>query len=230
MEADLGFLPVGRRQLSVPAAEIPLEVISSPELLELYEDVLDFAQGRTAPKGATRPMRLVGVSANQLGIDRAFVYVNLTSEGEWTNELRLMVDPRIVRVWGEDEPVAWWHGCFSTGCLITVQELPRYMEVEYYDADGQLHSWTIDGVVDGARQLHVVWHEIEHTRGKRHVDHAVENGAPIFIVLTSERKAFNQRFLDGRRDWHRILPAEGWREILASREWRYLIVYGKKAA
>jgi len=221
---ELKFLPVGRRSLSDPAAQVPLDQISAPHMRKRYECVHRFATTLTIGRGQNvRANRLVGISANQVGINDAFVFVCITEEGEWTDELRLMVNPRIKKVWGHDEMIDWWHGCFSTGCLVTIQSLPRFMEVEYYDRNGRLCTWVIDGVKDGARQLHVAWHEIEHTTGMRHVDHAIKLELPIYVLLTHERRGFNAAFLAGRRDWHRTLPPEGWYAMLGNRAWRYLV-------
>lgn len=213
---ELSFLPMGHPLLSKRAAPVALDVIGSPEMRELYERLHEFAMGRTAKLGTTRPRRLVGVSANQVGIDHAFVYVCVTEGGEWTDNLLLMINPRCVRTWGHEESVDFAHGCFSTESFITVQTLSRFMEVEYYDADGVLHNWVIDAQRDGARQLHVVRHEIEHVHGFRHTDLAITQGQPwIFVVGPHEMAEFQQMVAEKRRDWPRRVSPE---EYLAAEE------------
>jgi peptide deformylase len=214
---ELKFLPMGHPLLSRRAVPIELAQIGSPEMRRLYEELHEFAMGRTAKLGTTRPRRLVGVSANQVGINRAFVYVCVTEGGEWTDNLRLMVNPRYVRRWGYDEPTYFAHGCFSTEGFVTVQALPRFLEVEYYDVDGVLRNWVIDAQVDGTRQLHVVCHEIEHTYGFCHTDLAITQGQPwIFVVEPPEMPDFNKMVEAGRRDWPRRVSSEEYFEALAA--------------
>lgn len=183
----------------------------------------DFASGKTAPKDSTQPMRLVGLAAPQVGIDRAITYVNVTEGGEWTNNLRLLINPNPLEVWGEDEPVEWWHRCFSCETLATVRSLPRYLRLEYFDLAGMCQRWTIDGKVDGPRQLHVVTHEIEHLLGIRHMD-VLEPGRTIFSVEDAECTDFTRRFIDGTyQEWPSTVAPEAWPEMLAGRPWRHLI-------
>lgn len=206
---ELSFLPMGHPMLARRAAPVALAKIGSPEMRALYRQVHEFAMGRTAELGSTRPSRLVGVSANQVGINHAFVYVCVTEGGEWTDNLRLMVNPRIVKTDGLNSPVDFAHACFSTERFITVQTLPSYMEVEYFDETGAPRSWTITAERSGARQLHVVWHEIQHAYGFCHTDLAITQGQPwIFVVEAHEMAAFQVVVAEGRRDWHRRVTPE----------------------
>jgi|GEM_PF-5564134 len=219
----LGFVPPTFGLLRREVAAVPPESFGLQRVTNACTQIRNFASGLTAPLGETRPKRLVGIAAPQVGINMAIVYVNVTVGGEWTDDLRLLINPRILRTWGEDEPVDWWHGCYSTGVLVSFRSLPRYVEIEYYDEMGVRHTWIIDGRVDGPRQLHVVRHEIEHLLGIRHVDAAIQTGAPICVVEDGERPAFDALFHAGGRMWPRTVPPTAWYEMLAGRPWRHLI-------
>lgn len=216
------FIPLTRALLRRPAQLVPPADITSERIQATCNELLEFAGGLTKPNG-TLGKRLVGVAANQVGIDLAIAAVSNATPTEWRSEMSILINPRIVRQWG-DEVVEWWHGCYSTGELVTIIQLPRYMEVEYYDRQGKLHTWVIDGVVDGARLLHVVWHEIRHLFGLRHTDKAVEERWPIYVAYDEERPRFHAGFMAGGRGWHRVLQAGGWQAMVAGRGWRRFVV------
>jgi len=217
------FLPAHHELLSRPAKPVSIDTLHSQGFRDVCAEVHDVASGQTAPKGQTRPRRLVGAAAVQFGIDLAFAYVNITEGGEWTDKLRLMINPRVTHARGSYDPVEFWHGCFSAPDLITIVALPRFMTVDYLNEEGRLALLKIDGKHD-PRLLHVAWHQINHLRGIRHPDVAAKEDRPVFVVYANEREEFHLQFSAGRRRWRRTLemPA-GWDAMKQNHDWRQYI-------
>lgn len=216
------FIEPAHPLLRRPVKSVLVNHIPDVSVQEACDEMIEFATGMTVPD--RHGGRLVGLAAPQVGIDYAIALVDLATPTGWSGEMRVLINPRIVRAWG-DQTVKWWHGCYSTGDLVTIAELPQFMEVEYYDRTGVKHTWVIDGVVDGPRLLHVVWHEIRHVWGLRHPDHAVQMRTPIFVLPPEERMPFHEIFLaTGKALCPRTLQAEGWEAMKLGWGWRNFIV------
>jgi peptide deformylase len=121
--------------------------------VEVFDSsVADLAQKLS---GALTAANGAAVAAPQIGVNlQAFVW----AEGE------IVINPRIVHQ--SEELWTYREGCLSLPNMWWDLERPRYIDVEYYDAKGDLHR--VPQMEDF--QARVFEHEIDHLNGVLLVD------------------------------------------------------------
>jgi len=123
-----------------------------PELQTLIDDM---AETMYAAPG-------VGLAATQLGITRRLFIVDV-SDGEGPNDLRVFVNPEIVKADGKLE---WEEGCLSfPGVHQDITRAER-VKVRAQDRHGKWFEIDADGLMSIALQ-----HEKDHLDGKLMIDH-----------------------------------------------------------
>lgn len=208
----LGFVAPTDPILNRPAKLLTPAEIESPGTQLLIDEMLDFAGAKTVPDGK-KASRLVGLAANQVARREAIILVDEAGPNDWSGNLMVMINPQILQ-W-EGNPVRWWHGCFSTGPICGVLELPGdRLWVEFRDRRGRL--W--HHMAEGARAVHVLWHEIEHLLGRRFPEEVLRQGGELLTIHSHEYPQF-----DLKVDWPRKTPPEVWSAMHDGRPWEHLL-------
>ena len=147
------ILKMGEPLLLQEAALVPVEKISSPEIQNIIQDMLDTMK---AANGA-------GLAAPQIGIPLQIVVFGFESNSRYPNEApisqTILINPTITPL--ENTQEDGWEGCLSVPGLRGL--VPRYTSIRYqgYDEKGEI----IDRIVKGFH-ARVVQHECDHLAGK----------------------------------------------------------------
>ena len=147
------ILKMGEPLLLQEAALVPVEKISSPEIQNIIQDMLDTMK---AANGA-------GLAAPQIGIPLQIVVFGFESNSRYPNEApipqTILINPTITPLQNTQED--GWEGCLSVPGLRGL--VPRYTSIRYqgYDEKGEI----IDRIVKGFH-ARVVQHECDHLAGK----------------------------------------------------------------
>ena len=147
------ILKMGEPLLLQEAALVPVEKISSPEIQNIIQDMLDTMK---AANGA-------GLAAPQIGIPLQIVVFGFESNSRYPNEApipqTILINPTITPL--ETTQEDGWEGCLSVPGLRGL--VPRYTSIRYqgYDEKGEI----IDRIVKGFH-ARVVQHECDHLAGK----------------------------------------------------------------
>jgi peptide deformylase len=147
------ILKMGEPLLLQVAALVPVEKITSPEIQQIIQDMLDTMQ---AANGA-------GLAAPQIGIPLQIVVFGFEKNSRYPNEApvpqTILINPVITPLSEQQED--GWEGCLSVPGLRGV--VPRYTSIRYqgYDALGQIIDKSVSGF-----HARVVQHECDHLIGK----------------------------------------------------------------
>jgi peptide deformylase len=157
----------------------PVEAVD-PGLRDLIRDLIDTMHA--APG--------IGLAANQVGEGRRVCVVDL-SVGETAEDLKVLVNPRVVAVQGSqvDE-----EGCLSFPDITLEVERAAHVTVEALDREGRPFTLTAEGLLARA-----VLHEIEHLDGQTFL----RNVSPLKRQLVTRQ--IRKRMKSG--DWVAV-PAE----------------------
>jgi peptide deformylase len=147
------ILKMGEPLLLQVATLVPEEKITSPEIQQIIQDMLDTMQ---AANGA-------GLAAPQIGIPLQIVVFGFEKNSRYPNEApvpqTILINPVITPLSEQQED--GWEGCLSVPGLRGV--VPRYTSIRYqgYDASGQIIDKSVSGF-----HARVVQHECDHLIGK----------------------------------------------------------------
>jgi len=114
----------------------------------------------------------VGLSANQVGRERAIASIDIKPRLEQTDVEpfeQIMINPEIVETFGRR--AGMWEGCLSCGATEggIFGLVPRYkkIRVKWLDENANQHDEILEGF-----PAHVAQHEIDHLNGKVFLDTA----------------------------------------------------------
>ncbi len=147
------ILKMGEPLLLQETALVPVEKISSPEIHNIIQDMLDTMK---AANGA-------GLAAPQIGIPLQIVVFGFESNSRYPNEApipqTILINPTITPL--ENTQEDGWEGCLSVPGLRGL--VPRYTSIRYqgYDEKGEIIDRSVKGF-----HARVVQHECDHLAGK----------------------------------------------------------------
>jgi peptide deformylase len=147
------ILKMGEPLLLQEAALVPVEKISSSEIQNIIQDMLDTMK---AANGA-------GLAAPQIGIPLQIVVFGFESNSRYPNEApipqTILINPTITPL--ENTQEDGWEGCLSVPGLRGL--VPRYTSIRYqgYDEKGEIIDRSVKGF-----HARVVQHECDHLAGK----------------------------------------------------------------
>jgi peptide deformylase len=122
------------------------------EILDLIDDMIETMYA--APG--------VGLAANQVGVSRRLMIIDLTV-GEEPGNLHVFINPDFIEKKGE---IIEDEGCLSIPDFVEVVTRPEITTVRYQDREGTWKEMTGEGLM--ARALN---HEIDHLDGKLYIDY-----------------------------------------------------------
>lgn len=119
----------------------------------------------------------IGLAANQVGLDKRIVIVDISSKENKTQPL-VLVNPYIInyskkKVWLEE-------GCLSFPGVFDKVSRPHSIQVVYHDINGKKREITADGLL-----ARVIQHEIDHINGIKFIQRMSLNSQIKFYLLYS---------------------------------------------
>ncbi|MGB0934976.1 MAG: peptide deformylase [Alphaproteobacteria bacterium] len=129
----------------------------------------------------------MGLAANQVGITKRFVIVDIDESGE-NPDPRKMVNPEIT--WASDKTIAMNESCISLPGIYPEVVRPEEVEVSYQDEFGEKHTIKSGGII--ARCLQ---HEIDHLDGKLSIDYQ----SPLRRKMLMRKLIKNKRIIERKK-------------------------------
>ena len=126
----------------------------------------------------------VGLSANQVGIDRA---VFVVGDGQIDGMQKAFFNPEILGIGKEMESMK--EGCLSFPGLWLMVSRPKQAMIKYWDEEGEEHMETYEGVTSRVIQHeydHMLGHNFTHRVSKIKLDRA-------FKALDKKVKKYQRR-------------------------------------
>lgn len=147
------ILKMGEPLLLQEAELVPPELISTPTIQDIVQDLLDTMH---AASGA-------GLAAPQIGVPLQIVVFGFEKNQRYPNEApvpqTILINPIITPIGHSQENA--WEGCLSVPGMRGL--VPRFQEIRYQglDESGQIIDRTVSGF-----HARVVQHECDHLIGK----------------------------------------------------------------
>jgi peptide deformylase len=152
------ILSIGHPTLRAPADPIPIEEITSPEIQQLVDDLIE----------TMRHANGAGLAANQIGVTKRVVAIEVNDNPRYPYKPRIpltvAVNPVLTPL--DDEMVTINEGCLSVPLRGFVERHVN-LGVSYHDRHGEQHRITARGLTAGTWQ-----HECDHLDGVLIVDRA----------------------------------------------------------
>lgn len=183
------------------AQEIPRGKITSPEIKETIEEMLEASYGRRVNR--EKPA-LVGLAAPQIGISKRIIAVDIgADETGGLSELKLYINPEIT--WKSKEKEEWCEGCWSTDRVAGIVLRPKKIKVKAFTTDGREVVEEYEGYV-----ARIFQHEVDHLNGQEFVN-IISNPNKLHWVEEDEWVKYKNE--GGWRNWPVICPKEKWEKI-----------------
>ena len=147
------ILKMGEPLLLQEAALVPVEKISSSEIQNIIQDMLDTMKAANGTR----------LAVPQIGIPLQIVVFGFESNSRYPNEApisqTILINPTITPL--ENTQEDGWEGCLSIPGLRGL--VPRYTSIRYqgYDEKGEIIDRSVKGF-----HARVVQHECDHLAGK----------------------------------------------------------------
>lgn len=167
-------------------AEVSPRELRTKELQETIEQLLDFVytgSNKGESRDRTKPMT-VGLSANQVGINKAICVVDFGIGNKRYNDLHVLVNPKIV--WRSKTITTKHEGCVNLEHGKIRGLVPRNQRVKVEALDRFGTKLTIDAKGWVAK---VLQHEIDHLNGKLFIDH-IADPTKAHYVTDDDRLAY----------------------------------------
>jgi len=147
----------GNPRLKAPNKAV--DNINNPNFKKIVVDLID----------TMRINNLIGIAAPQIGENlRVFVTEPRETEtrtGDQTDELKVYINPKIIRF--SNEEVVIWEGCgsYKKGSIFGPVERPKEITIEATSVNGKRFSFTCNGIL-----ARVIQHEYDHLDGIEFID------------------------------------------------------------
>jgi len=146
-------------------AVLPIVKYGDPILRKRVERVTDIQEVQDLADNMFETMYTeagMGLSANQVGLDRNFAIIDLSHAQE--NELpRLFINPRILDSSGSFDME---EGCLSIPGIRATITRPERVRVRFQDESGEIYEEWFEGLLS-----RVIQHEVDHLNGVFYIDH-----------------------------------------------------------
>jgi peptide deformylase len=107
-----------------------------------------------------------GIASVQVGIQEAFFLIYFPTKRK---KYQFFINPKITKV--SKELYSYKESCMSCNGLIAPVVRPAWVEMEYFDEDGEEQAWsTKDETREGKMYNRVIQHEIDHLHGIINID------------------------------------------------------------
>lgn len=171
------ILTLGNLLLRKKCAEVNFfsDIKLKDEIIDLEDTLDDFRK----KNGFGR-----GIAANQIGIQKRFIALNL---GKGTF---VMINPRIILQ--SEEIFTLWDDCMSFPELLVKIKRSKSIDVEYQDKEGNIKNWN---KIDQA-ESELLQHEIDHLDGILAIDKVLEGNDIIYKSVFNKNREFYETKVD----------------------------------
>ncbi len=144
---------------------VSLSEIRTKEFQQIIESMLDIVYGKSN-KGKNRNTNkpsTVGLSANQVGIDKRISIVDLGIGHKSYNDLHILINPEIY--WYSKTKIRRPEGCVNLEEIWGIVDRSKRVKVRAYDRSGNRISLDLKGLAAILLQ-----HEVDHLNGMLFID------------------------------------------------------------
>ncbi len=158
LSSEMAILKVsrlGNPVLRKPAEAVPKETITSPDIQQLLDDMVD----------TMHEYEGVGIAAPQVHVSKQLAVIEVKGEGRGERPIPLtcLVNPRIVAA--SKTLVEDWEGCLSVNDLRGNVSRAEWVDVEAFNRKGERVKFHAEGFF-----ARVIQHECDHLAGKVFLD------------------------------------------------------------
>lgn len=181
------FVEPGNPRLSMPADEVCVDQICSPEIQAIIDQMYQVA----APERSDVEARvMVGLAAPQIGIYKQIILVDLSVSAVRRDlgELRVFINPKIL--WYSEEKELEREGCYSVDSRICgIVPRSSKIKISAYDRQGNFVEEELSGFT-----ARIFQHEVDHLHGVRFPDQIGSDGVLHWVE--------ENQYPEYRTSWH----------------------------
>ncbi|SRR5260221_1251573 len=173
-----GLTPLSKEDplLRAKCKKVTLKELRSPIFQKIVDDMLDVVYGRSnkgTKRNERRPMT-VGLSANQVGINKRISVVDFAIVNNNVNDIHVLINPKIIKK--SKAKFAHREGCVNLPEIWGMIERHQIVTVEALDRSGNKIT------VEAKDWLSVLLqHEIDHLNGYMFIDHLKDPSKAHFV-------------------------------------------------
>lgn len=175
------ILEIGHPLLREKNEEIPAAKISSPEIQEIIDDLIE----------TNRSVKGAGLAAPQIGVNLQMYVVEVKDNPRYPYKpdfpLTLVINPKISAA--SNKQMHIYEGCLSIPNLRGKIDRFTEIEIEFFDREGAYQEQMIKGITAGTFQ-----HEYDHLQGVLFVDKV--NDPKTFCTWDSFKQFYEKKFVE----------------------------------
>jgi peptide deformylase len=194
---QLTLVPVDHPVLRMRAIEVPIEEISSLEIQDLIDQMLEIAKGERVD---VQKKVMVGLAAPQLGVPKRIILVDMGIDANRKDLGQLVAYINPVILWRSEETEMGREGCYSTDHLHAVVPRASKVRISAYDRLGQSIEQELTGFT-----ARIFQHEVDHLDGIRFPDRVGPTGKLLWVE-DDEYQAYRENW----QNWPKICPFGVW--------------------
>jgi peptide deformylase len=175
---------------SIQPSELRTKIVQ-----DTINDMLDFVYAKNnkgKQRDANKPMR-VGLSANQVGINKQISIVDLAIGRKSYNDVHVLINPKII--WKSKSTFERREGCVNLPKVWGYIKRSKRVKVTTIDRSGNKIEYDLSGWSAVLAQ-----HEIDHLNGILFIDH-LENPKKAHLVEPTEYKAHKK----SKKNWNKFI-------------------------
>lgn len=192
---NLNILEPKNPKLRKSCQEISPKELKSKDFQNLINEMLDIVYGKSnkgAKRDINKPMT-VGLSANQIGINKRISIVDLAIGRKKFNDIHVLINPEII--WHSKTKMEKCEGCVNLPNIWGYVERSRRIKVRAIDRSGNkleldLKDWPAI----------LLQHEIDHLNGRLFIDR-LKNPKKAHLVEDGEYKAHKK----AKKEWKKFV-------------------------
>lgn len=181
--------------LRKPCQPVTRTELKTKKFQNMIESMLDmtYQQSNRGPKRDRNKHSIVGLSANQVGIDKRISIVDLAIGKNFFADIHVLINPEII--WKSRSTLERCEGCVNLPLIWGIVERSKRVKVKAIDRSG--NNFIIDAHGWPAILLQ---HEIDHLNGTLFID-GVKNPTKALHVLPKDFKLFKKNW----KSWKKFI-------------------------
>lgn len=174
---------------------IGLRQLHTKKVQTIVEELLDFVYvtNKTSKTAKRKKPRVVGLAANQLGIDLSIAVVDLGVGHKTYNDVYVLINPIIK--WSSKTIIERDEGCVNLDHIRGFVKRSRRVKVEAYDRSGNKLSLDLNGW-----PAILLQHEVGHLNGELFIDR-LDNPKKAHLVKNNELPEYKKQ----KKNWNKFI-------------------------